>query len=194
MQVFFFLCGKFMFIEHLTFNSLSRQCILTTSCRRVMQTLSLQCQSRDHAFKVRQRSQKRRWSSGGFAESSPRNLPFNLLPTTTQKKSADTFHSPAMASRSPSREDRRSLSKTPPRSNDSRSPPPAHSRRRYGSRSPSRSPRSRSRSITPPPRRNGRHRSTSRNRSRDRVRGSRSPSESPLAKSTKVCIVWSWVA
>ncbi|KAL9468680.1 hypothetical protein ACSS6W_010374 [Trichoderma asperelloides] len=93
-----------------------------------------------------------------------------------------------MASRSPSREYRRSLSRSPPRSDDSRSPPPAHRRRRYDSRSPSRSPRSRSRSFTPPPRRNGRHRSTSRNRSRDRGRDSRSPGESPLAKSTKIVV------
>lgn len=41
--------------------------------------------SRDHASKVRQRSQKRRWSSSGFAESSPRNLPFNLLLTNPSK-------------------------------------------------------------------------------------------------------------
>ncbi|KAL7925881.1 hypothetical protein ACQKWADRAFT_283301 [Trichoderma austrokoningii] len=94
-----------------------------------------------------------------------------------------------MASRSPSREYRPSLSRSAPRSDGSRSPPPAYRRRRHDSRSPSRSPRSRSRSLTPPPaRRNGRHRSTSRNRSRDRGRGSRSPSESPLAKSTKIVV------
>ncbi|KAL7800027.1 hypothetical protein V8C37DRAFT_414009 [Trichoderma ceciliae] len=93
-----------------------------------------------------------------------------------------------MASRSPSRGRYRSASRSPPRSNASRSPPPGHRRRRFDSRSLSRSPRSRSRSVTPPPRRNGRHRSGSRNRSRDRGRDTRSPSENPLNKSTKIVV------